>query len=183
MEQTDDWYFRNIPNVSSGATSDTHALCPQYNTFGSNLYGYSGVINQDQPAGTLTGAISDVSPSLTFTDPYLETPFLPYGNDPFHVKNDDGLYIDAGWALGTQIIVSRATFDYVATAPNPLTFIPLQETWNPGLYNRRLSTPREAFRVLAYRFQFDNGALPVYGAVFNMYQEFVRGPQENVEKS
>ena len=179
-ELTDDWYFRNVPCAASGV-SDTLAIAPQYGTFGQNLYGYTGYLNQDQPSGTIANAIPDVAATQNYTAPYFETPFITYGNDPFHVKQDDGLHIDASWNSGTQLIISRSTQDLIGSGATNMKA--LQETWRPGLDPVRLSTPRESFRQNAYRFQFDNGTQPVYGAIFNMYQEFIRGPQENVERS
>lgn len=182
MEQTDDWYFRNLPCAGSTMVSDTLALCPQFGTFGQNLYGYKGQLTQDQPAGSTTGAIVDNASSPgSFTAPAFETPFITYGNDPFHVKQDSGLHIDAYWDLGTQLLVSRANKNLVGSGA--ATMVQLQETWKPGGTPERLSTPKDAFRQNAMRFQFDNGKQAVYGAIFNMYEEFIRGPQENVEVS
>jgi hypothetical protein len=165
-----------------------------YNTFGQNLYGATGQLLNDQVSSfslidgvvaPTTGALADEAPVTgtsigLYTKPTMETPFINYGNDPFHVKDDSGLMIDAGWTLGNSLVVSRANQDYIGNGVP--TFVPLQQTWNPGLQDRRLSTPREGFRQNAYKFQFENGQQPVYGAVFNMYQEFIRGPEEDKEK-
>jgi hypothetical protein len=183
-EITDDWYFRNVPSLSSGY-SDAYAGCPHYGTFGQNVYGYKQNLYIDQAAGVSTGALTDSyttvpAPGGVYTTPYFETPFMDY-KDPFHIKQSSGMHIDAGWTAGTSVQVSQAASDLIGVG-SP-TMAALSQVWTPTLAPEvRLSLPRTAYRQVAYRFDMLKTVQPVYGAVFNLYQEFVQGPQLTIEK-
>jgi hypothetical protein len=180
-EITQDWYFRNIPSTSSGY-SDSYAGCPHYNTFGQNIYGYNQNLYIDQAAGATTGALMDtyIGGVAAYTTPFFETPFLDF-NDPYHIKESSGLHIDASWVAGTQIQVSQATSDLIGNG-NP-TMVALTQKWTPNISPEvRLSAPRTSFRQEAFKFEIQKTVPPVYGAVFNLFQEFVSGPSTTVEK-
>lgn len=194
-EETDDWYFRNVPCASSGF-SDVKCGAPLYNTFGQNLYGYNQTLYADQASGVSSGALQDtftVSGGVAtgaYTQPYFDTPFLDYGQpttqvftlpkNPFFIKQSDTMYIDASWGTGTSLQVYRAIKDLVGDGTVSLT--KLGQDWTPTLPEARLSLPRDAYRQIAYRFLLNNGTNPVYNGIFNYYEEFAQGPQYQVER-
>jgi hypothetical protein len=187
-EVTGDWHFRNIPNSTTtngqSYSSDNYCACPKAGSLTQSLWGYKQQLMQDQAAGANSGAIPDTvnnAGAATYVQPFFETPFLPYNDDPFHVKQSSGLFIDAGWTSGTNITVSSAASDMIGTAAATMT--QLAQVWTPMISPEvRLSLPRAAFRTQALRFQFTNGNNPVYGAVFNQYQEFIYGLNQGIEK-
>jgi hypothetical protein len=184
-EQTDDWYFRNMPCAASGL-SDPYCGTEMYNTYGQAIYGYTQVLYADQPDGVTTGALADTySPIVgtgAYTEPYFETPYLNYGNY-FNIKQSDSLYIDASiLSTSGKIRVHQSPQAYVGNGNVSMTA--LGQYWVSTLSDQRLSLPRQAFRSNAYKFQFTTGvsSTAVYGSIFNFFQEFFIGPNNQIEK-
>lgn len=183
-EQTDDWYFRNMPCAASGL-SDPYCATEMYNTYGRALYGYTQKLYGDQADGATSGALADTFTIPTvgkYTEPMMETPFLNYGNY-FNIKQSDSLYIDAGMlTVGGKIRVSQSPQPYIGVGTTNM--VALAQEWTSTLSDQRLSLPRQAFRSNAYRFELTTGSTstPVYGGVFNFYQEFFIGPNQQIEK-
>jgi len=188
-EQTEDWHFRNVPCAASGY-SDPYCATPIVNTSTSsvslgqlNVFGYTGALYQDQAPGTTNNGLKDTfsGGSHLYTSPYFETPYLNYGNY-FNIKQSDSLYIDASWLSGQHMHVYRAVQPYIGDGVANMSL--LGQTWTQSLTDQRLSLPRDAYRSIAYKFEFtaSNSNQAVYGAVFNLYQEFFIGPNQQVEK-
>lgn len=181
-EQTDDWYFRNMPCTASGQ-SDPRCGATMYNAYTRAVYGYTQTINADQADGSTNNGLKDTftGGSHQYTSPYFETPFLSYGNY-FNIKQSDSIYIDASWLSGQHLHVYRAVKPYIGDGSASMSL--LGQTWTSTLSDQRLSLPRDAYRSIAYKFEFTaaNSNQAVYGAVFNLFQEFFIGPNQQVEK-
>ena len=183
-EITDEWYFRNVPCAFSGY-SILQSAVPMYGTERA-LYGYAGSLAADIVDGATTGAIKDTNDFTTgatpaFTVPFNETGIADIG-DPFHVKESSGLLVDAAWDAGASLKVYQSTQNLIAKGTMPMTA--LAQVWTPTTAEVRLSLPRSAYRQVAYRHEFigTDSENPPYGGVLNLTQEFVRGPQTQVEK-
>jgi hypothetical protein len=179
-EQTDDWYFRNVPCLSSGQ-SDPYCAESLYRGNGKLVYGYTQVINADcepDESGGLKDTFTGATPE--YTKPYFETPFLNYGNY-FNIKQSDSLYIDAYQAIGT-LNVYRAVKKYIGEGTAVMSL--LSQSWTDTLSDQRLSLPRDAFRSIAYKFEFNHqdASTPATNCIFNLYQEFFIGPNQQIEK-
>jgi len=180
-EQTDDWHFRNMPCAYS-TYSDPWCGAPLYNTYGLAVYGYTQKLYAEQAAGVTSGALEDTysSGAKAFTQPYFTTPYMNYG-DYFHIKQSSSMYIDAAWAAGGYITVSRDAKNYIGNAVT--NYVAVGQNWTQTLTDQRLSLPRDPYRSIAYKFTFATAdGTPVYGANFNLYQEFFLGPNQQIEK-
>jgi len=62
--------------------------------------------------------------------------------------------------------------------------VAFSESWSPLLASNRLTSPRDAYRTIAYKFQFKPNTSNNYinGAVFNSFEEYFNGPSNQVEK-
>lgn len=183
-ELTQEWYFRNMPCADS-QQSDCLCGTQLYDSQTQNIYGYKQVLNADQAPGVTTGGLGDVIgvSSGVFVNPQFETGFLNYqGNDPFHVKEASTMQIDAGADVGMQVVVGQFASDLIGKPANPMTYTTLSQTWVPGLKDTRLSLPRTSYRQVAYQFVMKVASGILYGGVFNLYQEFIRGPDKGIEK-
>lgn len=181
-EQTDDWYFRNMP---SAQTDVGNPLCaaPLFDSVGQAVYGGVDRVAYDQKFGQSSFTYFDTLNSdleLAHTKPFFETPFFNYG-DYFHIKQSDSLFIDAAYTSGLGLNVYSAVKPIIGDGNT--TMVQLAQNWVPSLADQRLSLPRQAYRSVAYKFEFEPVPdSPVIGAVFNLFQEFFLGANLQVEK-
>ena len=180
-EQTDDWHFRNMPCTYSGET-EGYCSCPMYHAPGKVVYGYDGhlFVDLDQSPGATSPKKDTYNTDLiatAYTKPYFITPFLNYG-DFFHIKQAETMYIDAHDYNNDGLILSIAARDLIG-AGSP-SYTALGQTWTRTLTDMRLSLPRTPYRSVSYKFEFQGS--PLYYGIFNLYQEFILGPQLHVEK-
>ena len=174
------FYFRNMPSEDS-ESADVRAIGKLYQGFQRNIYGASQALYVDYKNGTedLTQSVRDAVDSAgtkSYTQPYADTKDFLH-DDAFHMKESDSLFIDAAYesADGVELSYSARLFSSLAR-----TFTALTTLWTPSTAEGRLSLPRVAARVFAYRFKF-KATKPV-GGQLNLWQDFTYGKGRDVEK-
>lgn len=199
------WYFRNVPSVSS-VNTDIRAFCPQVGSFSSLLYGGNGEVLYDASVASgaytpfdlidgtpflmINGSIFTLIPSVvllndavdgsgnqTLTQPTIVTQDLVY-DDVFYQKEAETIFIDAQYTICSGVQVSYSARPYLSQPPS---FTAIPELWAQNLPEGRLGLPRVSGSVFTFMFVF-TGLTGVIGAVFSGWSEFIYGRKQQVEK-
>lgn len=182
--ETGEFYFRNAPHASMSGGLTIRAIGPKINSFQELVYGGSGqaLLLCDGLAADGANLSSNFIPDnintsgvTSFTSPEIQTQDEIF-EDAVHVKECEGLFLDANYDNGTGIEVSIAARDY-ASSP---VFVAQSQIWTPTVKEGRLSFPKRAFRVIAYRFK-GLGSLPS-NFIIRAWGEFIYGIRQTIEK-
>lgn len=202
QEETGKWFFRNLPNQDTDSSVEQiRDWCKKFQSFEQLVYSGTGQFYKDFEASVdarediIPDTFSEsanseylvddelvvglgeelIIPSIAGTaNPLFETQDFFYDN-PALVKELDSLFLDA-WLQNfpnTQIRLFCAVRD---TISEPLTPDLWRDcgVWNNSTEEKRFSLPREAGRVVRYRFQLeDTTNTPVHGIVVQHFQEFL----------
>jgi hypothetical protein len=163
MERYDRWFFRNMPDDSGALGLGCRCTGRTYADTERMLYGGLGAVWGDinaEGVGSILPDLAGASPS--YTNPYAETNDLN-NNDIFHVKETDGIMIDAGWTSGVTGL--EVGFQRRALISEAVSLSALSQRWTNAQPGMKLGVPRGAGRV--WRFSFTMYGTKPYGCVLN----------------
>lgn len=173
QEKTDEWYFRNLPSATSGAT-DIFCQTKFTQTYGKQVYGGSGVVYYDVVNGT---AKKDEGTD-SYTKPLIETIMRDY-NFRHATKETSTMLVDYVNSDNHTMEVSIATGNTFAE----LGSYTVMGTYNPASHQvgKWFTFPKTVGRVIAFRFRLSNSTVANNGNFYG-YEEFIYGAFEATEK-
>ncbi len=180
-EESGEWFFRNFPSALNTGADDIFCGCPKYSSNAADptmLYGGQGTIYQEATTPTLSDTVQ-VDATVGFVEPTAETGLISHGF-AFKEKQINSVHLDAGWVTSSGVQVSVATLQNIGVGT--VNFAELSELWTPETAEGRLTFQPAWYRHVAYRFKFTADAGLVAGAVLNMWEEYVFGLAEDIER-
>jgi hypothetical protein len=174
QEKFDEWYFRNLPSATSGAT-DINVDCKYVSGGIRRAFGGNGVVYQDLSAN---GTAKFDEGTGTYTKPFIETIMRDYGFRRA-MKEASGMLVDYKSTDGHALEVAVASGNTFAELGDYVVI----GNYNPNTHQvgKWLTFPKVNGRVLSFRFRINNSTVVVNANLFG-YEEFIYGANESTEK-